>query len=189
MRLVGVAVTAVVGLGVLAGCSTGGTANETLPPSASSPAETSTALPPLGPPDLPMPDEAREQTAAGVQAFARYYLSLINRLEQTLDPTPLRTLSSTCETCERIADDAETDKAAGYNYAGGTLTITSMGDAAVNSEAAEVAFVLDQAPFEVHDANGVKIDELSSPLLAGLPGGMSAEWAGDHWIVSSLSFG
>ncbi len=189
MRRVGVAAGAVLGLGLLAGCSSGGTANETLPPPASSPAETSAALPPLGPPDLPMPDEAREQTAAGVQAFARYYVSLINRLDRTLDAAPLRALSSACETCERIADDAENDQVAGYTYEGGTLIITSMGDAAMKNEAAELAFVLDQAAFEVYDANGDKVGDLSSPLLTGLPGGMSVEWRDDHWIVSSLSFG
>ncbi len=63
-----------VGAALLSGCSEKQEANDTLPtPSA---AETTEALPELGPPDLPMPAEAREQTVEGADAFTRYYVEI-----------------------------------------------------------------------------------------------------------------
>ncbi|WP_222262243.1 DUF6318 family protein [Modestobacter marinus] len=189
MRLVRAAAAAVAGVALLAGCSEGRQANETLPSTSSTAAESSEALQPLGPPDFPMPIEARQQTEAGAQAFTHYYIALINRLPATLDASPLKEFSSSCETCDRIARDAESDKAAGYTYRGGTLSITSLGGAALSDDAAELAFVVDQAPLDVLDATGTPIAELSSPQLKDLPAGLSLTWSEGHWLVSNLSFG
>ena len=59
---------------VLSGCSEKQEANDSLPTASASPTEDE--LPPLGPEDLPMPDEARTQDAAGAEAFVRYYIEL-----------------------------------------------------------------------------------------------------------------
>src|SRR5215204_764359 len=67
-----VVVTALVG-----GCSEKQEANATLP--STSAAETTEALPEVGPADFPVPDEARTKDATGADAFARYYIELINR--------------------------------------------------------------------------------------------------------------
>jgi len=189
MRFVRVAAAAAVGVALLAGCSEGRQANETLPSPSSTTAPSSDALPPLGPPDLPMPIEAREQTEAGAQAFTQYYIALINRLPATLDSSPLKQFSSSCDTCDRIAQDADNDKTAGYTYRGGTLTITSLGAAALGNNSAELAFVVDQSPLDVLDAKGTPIADLSSPQLTGLPAGLSLRWSEGHWLVSTLSFG
>ena len=61
------AVCLLAGAAVLAGCSDMQEASESLP-STSSAAPTEDELPPLGPEDLPMPDEARTQDAAGAEA-------------------------------------------------------------------------------------------------------------------------
>jgi len=189
MRLVRMAAAALAGITLLAGCSDSGGANETLPSTSSTAAETSASLPPLGPPDLPMPAQAREQTPEGVRAFAKYYIELINIASSDLDATYLRSLSRDCDTCNRIADDAEDDRAAGYIYQGGALTITSIGDGALTAEGGEVAFVVDQAPLSVLDPAGQPVEDLTSPQLTDLPAGLSTVWDGDHWLVSSLSFG
>lgn len=188
MRLVRVAVAAAAMATVLVGCSDGGTANETLPPSSTS-AETSESLAPLGPPDLPMPAEAQERTAAGVEAFTDYYIALINRLQSDLDSTYLRLLSRNCAGCDRIAGDADSDRAAGYGYRGGTLTLTSKGSAALGDGGAEIAFVVDQSPMEVVDSSGNPVPDLVFAQKTGLPGGLSTVWQKDHWVVSVLSFG
>src|SRR3954452_17635339 len=101
MRWVRAAAAAVVGVALLTGCSEERQANATLPSTTSAAAESTEALPPLGPPDLPMPAEAREKTAAGFQSFANYYLTLVNRLQVDLDASYLRELSRGCETCDR----------------------------------------------------------------------------------------
>ncbi|MCZ2817388.1 DUF6318 family protein [Modestobacter sp. VKM Ac-2984] len=176
-------------IAVLGGCSRGETANETLPEAAPSSSETSEALPPLGPPDLPMPEEAREQTPRGVEEFAAYYISLINHLGNDLDAAHLRELSRNCGTCDRIAADADKDRAAGRAYRGGALSITSIGPAVLTPEGGEVAFVVDQAPLSVLDSDGRPIEDLESPQLSSLPAGLSTVWDADHWVVSSISFG
>ena len=70
MQILGV----VVGTTLLTGCSEKQGANETLP--SSSAAETSDALPEIGPADFPVPDEARTKDAAGAEAFLRYWIDL-----------------------------------------------------------------------------------------------------------------
>src|SRR4051794_22770113 len=106
-----VAVTAPVG-----GCS------EKHQPRASAPTTTKAAasptLPPLGPPDFPVPLEARQKTESGVQAFTRYYIELTNHLLVSLESAPLRELSRNCEDCEQLASGYEDAKASGYTYEG-----------------------------------------------------------------------
>ena len=83
---------------VLVGCSEKQQASESLPTSTASPTEDE--LPPLGPEDLPMPDEARTQDAAGAEAFVRYYIALINRTSDVMDAEPLREFSDGCADCD-----------------------------------------------------------------------------------------
>ena len=101
---------------VLSGCSERKEASDTLPGADASPSATEAALPPLGPPDLPMPAEARTQDAAGAEAFVRYYIDLINRTSTVMDAAPLREFSDGCTECNRIAADTEGDASAGHRY-------------------------------------------------------------------------
>ena len=189
MRRVRLAVAGLVAVAALAGCSGGEEAAQTLPSTSRTAASPSPTLPPLGPADFPVPPEARQQTPDGVKAFTDYYISLINRLETDLDSRYLKALSSACTECDRIAADADADKAKGYSYSGGTLTLTSKGAATLSQFSGEIAFVFDQAPLEIRDRQGKRIEDLSSPQLSSLPGGLSTVWSDDHWVVSSLSFG
>ena len=111
---------------LLSGCSGQQEANDTLPGADATPSASEAELPPLGPPDLPMPAEARTQDAAGAEAFVRYYIDLINRTSTVMDAAPLREFSSNCEECSRLARDVDKDLATGYSYDGGQLTITEI---------------------------------------------------------------
>ena len=91
----------VVGTALLTGCSEKVEANDTLP--STSAAETTEALPPVGPADFPVPDEARTKDAAGAEAFLRYYIDLINRQQAIPAGQPLRDLGPDCQDCLRIA--------------------------------------------------------------------------------------
>ncbi len=96
---------------VLSGCSEKQEANDSLPTASASPTEDE--LPPLGPEDLPMPDEARTQDAAGAEAFVRYYIELINRTSDVMDAEPLREFSDGCPDCDRVADATDEDASGG----------------------------------------------------------------------------
>jgi len=193
MRLVRVAAAALVGVAVLAGCSNAETANETLPStSASGSAEPSKTLEPLGPPDLPMPDEARQQTAAGAAAFTKYYLGLLNRSTKDMDTTFVRQLAEACETCQRIAQETESDAAAGYHYVGGELVLDGELKAAITAPGqGESAFVLDQQPLQVIGADGSPVPNLSFPALGHLASGATTTWRqGTHsWVITELTLG
>jgi hypothetical protein len=188
MRPMRVAAAAVVGVAVLAGCSDGGTANETLPSSSTSAAQTTESLPPLGPADFPMPDEARQQTAPGANAFAQYYIELSNYLLPSLESAPLREFSRGCAVCTQLADGYDADRAAGYTYSGGQLTIRSAGDATLIGEGAEIAFILDQATVSVTDRTGAVVPEKTSAVYA-LTGGITLQWETrrETWLVTRLT--
>ncbi len=130
---------------VLSGCSGEQAASDTLPEADASPSASEPALPPLGPPDLPMPDEARTHDAAGAEAFVRYYIDLINRTSTVMDADPLREFSQGCEDCNRIASIVEQDAASGHQYDGGLITVTSMGKPLITDTVAEVAMRADIA--------------------------------------------
>ena len=176
---------------VLSGCSERQEASDTLPGADASPSASEPELPPLGPPDLPMPAEARTQDAAGAEAFVRYYIDLINRTSTVMDAAPLREFSSGCEDCERIATDTENDAAAGYRYEGGEISITATGDPFMREGTAEMAFVADQASLQVVDSSGKPLPNLSFGTYTDFSGGASAQWDSDQatWRLTGLTLG
>jgi Family of unknown function (DUF6318) len=176
---------------VLGGCSERQEASDTLPSTSAEPTESTPELPPLGPPDLPMPDEARTPDAAGAEAFVRYYIELINRTSDVMDAAPLREFSNGCNECSRIAADTDTDGAAGYEYEGGELTITSMGTPLVEGQVAELAFIADQAALRVVESTGQPVNGLSFEAFSDFSCGASLQWNGetDSWVMTGLTLG
>jgi hypothetical protein len=176
---------------VLSGCSAKQPANETLPSTSSSAAPTTPALPPLGPQDMPMPDEARTQDAAGAEAFVRYYIELINRTSDVMDAAPLRDLSDGCRDCDRIASNTEKEAAAGHDYEGGEITITEVMPPLLKETTASIAISIDQAPLIVIDPSGSPIRELGSEAYSGLPGGVGLTWNADlqSWLITDFTVG
>src|SRR4051794_4491133 len=134
-----VAAGCLLAVAALSGCAEKHEASTTLPSASSTSGE---ELPPLGPADFPVPDEARQQTESGVVAFSNYYFDLSNHLLTSLDSKPLRSLSLNCSVCDVMADSYDADKAAGYTYEGGDIRIASTGSAHIEGSTAELSFVL-----------------------------------------------
>jgi hypothetical protein len=174
---------------LLSGCSEKQEANETLP--GTSAAETTPGLAPLGPEDLPMPDEARTQDAAGAEAFVRYYIELINRTSDVMDPEPLRQFSDGCRDCDRIATNAEAGAQSGYRYEGGDITVTEVAPPHVEGETGEMAIRVDQATLVVLDSSGTRVEESSSEAFKALAGSVAVRWdpAMDSWLMTYMAFG
>ncbi|RBY88118.1 hypothetical protein DQ244_16330 [Blastococcus sp. TBT05-19] len=173
---------------VLSGCSEKQEASDTLPTTA---AETTESLPPVGPADFPVPDEARTKDAAGAEAFTRYYMDLINRSSRTLDATPLRDLSEGCDDCDRIAANAESSAQAGYRYEGGVISVTEVAQPLVTGETAEMAIRIDQTALAVLDRSGSPVEEGSSDAFRGIPANVALKWAPalKSWRMTYLAFG
>jgi hypothetical protein len=175
---------------VLGGCSKTHEANDTLPStSAPAPALTEEELPPLGPADLPMPEEARTQDAAGAEAFVRYYIELINRTSTIMDAQPLRQFSDGCRDCDRIASSTEEAAAAGHNYEGGEMTIIEIGPAVMRQGAASLPIVVNQAQFVVLDGSGAATHG-GSDAYWNVTGGVGVIWDArlETWLMTDMTF-
>ena len=178
----------VAGAAALTGCSEKQEGSESLPtPTSATPTED--ALPPLGPADLPMPDEARTQDAAGAEAFVRYYIELINRTSTVMDAQPLRDLSDGCRDCDRIAASTEQDAQAGKRYSGGEITIVAVGEPLLKTGTAALALQADLAALTVMDASGSVDQEDGSGAFPGLSGGASMRWnaQSSSWVMTALT--
>jgi hypothetical protein len=185
MRLVRVAAAVLAGAAVLTGCSDRGTASETLPSSSTTAAPTSAALEPLGPPDLPMPKEAREQTAAGAEAFIRYYMDLYTAAQASMDPSYLEKFSQGCELCDGIIKTLRDDARAGYTYEGGQVTVSGASFGAPSGGRIEGAFSIEQAALAVHSVDGAALTDLGAPSES-LNCGAIFTWSQDDvsWIFT-----
>ncbi|CAA9221335.1 MAG: hypothetical protein AVDCRST_MAG57-597 [uncultured Blastococcus sp.] len=174
----------------LAGCSEKQEANTSLP-STSAAAPTEEELPPLGPEDLPMPDEARTQDAAGAEAFVRYYIELINRTSTVMDAQPLRELSDGCRDCDRIADNTEKAAGLGHSYRNGVITITDFRPPLIEGQQASVGISFDQAALAVVDSSGNPVEDGSSEAYSALPGGIGLRWDGGRssWLMTDFTVG
>ncbi|MCZ2846609.1 hypothetical protein [Modestobacter sp. VKM Ac-2978] len=174
-------------IAVLSGCSRGETANETLPEAPPSATETSEALPPLGPPDLPMPPEAREQTPAGAEAALRYYLQLVSHQAGVSGQT-LRDLSRDCEFCDFIADRYDEDASAGNRYTGGELTVRGMSPPALDGDSAEFSFTVDQAEVGIIAPDGSPVAGRGQAAVAGMNAGARMTWSDQAgaWFLNQL---
>ncbi|WP_448626020.1 hypothetical protein [Geodermatophilus sp. URMC 64] len=172
---------------LVSGCSSPQQANETLP----SAAETSASpeLEPLGPPDFPVPDEARTQDAAGAEAALRYYLDLVTH-QHAESGQPLRDLSRDCSLCMFLADRADQDAAAGYVVDGGGITVIDMPTPAVDGALAEFSFSVSQGPVEVRGPDGAPVPGRGSEAAPVLIGAAAMEWSSTNraWIVTQLFF-
>lgn len=175
---------------LLSGCSGQQEANDTLPGADATPSASEAELPPLGPPDLPMPAEARTQDAAGAEAFVRYYIDLINRTSTVMDAAPLREFSEGCEDCGRIAAATQDAAAIGQDYEGGEMTVLQSGEPLIEGGTAQMALRVDQAEFKVLDATGTPV-EGGSPAYSNVSGGAALEWDDQRqtWLMTQLTFG
>ena len=117
------AVGLVLATALLSGCAEKQEARDTLPTPSAAP--TTEQLTELGPPNMPMPEEARKQTAAGAEAFTRYYVEIYNHAMRTLDTTYMRELSQACDTCDQLADQVDGVAAAGQKYEGGHARVVA----------------------------------------------------------------
>jgi hypothetical protein len=185
------------GLGALAvllsGCTEKQPASETLPSTSSTAtSESEDALPPLGPADFPMPDEARTKDPAGAEAFIRYYFDLLNRSLTDMDVQYLRELAVDCEECERIAQETEADFQNGYHYRGGEITLSSdMSVALTGANQAESAFFADQAALTVVDESGQPVPDLTFPARPRVSSGTLTIWdpSASTWRMKVLTLG
>jgi hypothetical protein len=155
------------------GCSEKHEANDTLP--SANAAETTEEPAPLGPPDLPMPEEARQQTAEGADAFTKYYVEIYNHALETLDTTYMRDLSSGCDTCDELADQVDQVLSNGEGLEGGQMRIVAATPPYLTGEEAHLVFDTVQEQVSVTQ-DGTAIEGRTFPQFATSGGGGMLRW-------------
>ena len=178
-----------IGTALLGGCSEKHEANDTLPsPSA---AETTEALPALGPADFPVPDEARTKDAAGAEAFLRYFVDLINRQQDLPAGQPLRELAPECQECMRIAQDLDQSRDAQRKYQGGELSVVGEFGTAIAGESANLSFLARVEAGALLEPSGVPVPGTEAMTVERLPSAAALTWSPESqcWQVEALNFG
>jgi hypothetical protein len=128
-------VVAVAVVFAVAGCSAGDAPSAALP-SGSAPPQSSSTPPPTEP---PLPATATQDTPAGAQSFARYWLAVLDYATTTGDTKLLRQVAS-CAGCDALADGIDALRRAGGRTTGGEITVSK---ATVASFAAGRAALVD----------------------------------------------
>lgn len=172
---------------LLTGCAEKQQANETLPSSSAAP--TTEALPPMGPADFPVPEEARTQDAVGAEAFLRYWIDLLNHQQGIPAGQPLRDLGPECHECLRIARVYDEAAAADQHYEGGQLVAVELAPPVFAGEEAAVSFIATEAAVRLADDSGIVIE--SSDAASALSSGLTLIWSDTDrcWHVSSMTLG
>ena len=182
----------VLAVAALSGCSGEQPANDTLPEPTAEATASAEALPPLGPPDFPVPAEAREKTPEGALEFTRYYISLLEHIGNgTLNPQPLLDLSLECSHCQQVADSLNRDREAGYRYGNLSVSFHGYGPGVISGEQAEVGFVYSQSTLTVYDTTGETVQAESAPATGDLQSGAFLVWRDDlrSWLITEMTIG
>lgn len=174
---------------VLTGCAEKQEANTTLP--TASAAETTEALPELGPADFPVPDEARTKDAAGAEAFLRYYIELMGRQQDVPAGEPLRQLGPDCQECRRIAQDMDEAAAAERRYQGGKLSIAGDFGTAHSDDTVNLSFLSRVEAGALLEASGAPVPGTEASAVERLPSAAALSWSVELqcWQVEALTFG
>jgi hypothetical protein len=189
-RLVRAAVVGVlVGTALLSGCAEKQEARDTLPTASAAP--TTETLPEFGPADFPVPDEARTKDEAGVEAFARYYVELLNRQQAIPAGQPLRDLGPECQDCLRIAQQLDEAAAAGQRLDGGEVSMVGEPGITLRGETANCNFIARIEAGAAYDTTGALVPETQFDAEDRVPSGFELVWSesDDSWLVSGAFFG
>ncbi|WP_336710840.1 DUF6318 family protein [Arthrobacter sp. USHLN218] len=129
-----------------------GQPDPTASPATSAAAETPTPTPSASPSYKPasadgpaenvpfpkMPEEARERTKAGLEAFTRYWYDLLNYAYESGDVSPIREITETsCKRCGDITQNIEEWHENGRWQVGGTVEIDGTGTEFVSNSAGQ----------------------------------------------------
>jgi hypothetical protein len=128
-----------------------------------------------------VPPAARANTPAGAEAFARFYLELVNRAWSEPNPDLLRPyVLPTCKTCTRDLQTAEELRRLGHRYAGPAAALgPSVVTPASVPDRRTVQVVLKQLRQVIRDRHGKVVERVPAEkavLEVTLRRQRSTEW-------------
>jgi hypothetical protein len=169
-----------------AGASAGGSGTSSGMPTVSTKSTSSGSSSTTDGPSLSVPKAARQNTDAGAEAFARFYLEVVNRAWRLPDPNLLRPLAlPTCRTCANLVATAEDLLKTKQHYAGDAgLVGRSVVAPGTSTGRAVIELVYDQRATEIVDRSGKRIERVRSKKSQSQ---VTLQWrAPQGWRVSEI---
>ena len=162
-----------------------------LPAASSSSAEPTPELPPLGPEDFPVPDEARTKDEAGAEAFLYYFVDLLNRQQSIPSGDAIRQMATDCQGCLAIAQRLDQAAANGWRLEGGELSVIGPPGISVTADEAKLSFMARAEAGRVFSSSGKELAEEGVPPQPQLPSSLTLKWSESAaaWTPSGLSVG
>ena len=134
-------------------------------PTSAVPSASVTAVPPVTPTAPPLapvekPALADEATAAGAEAFARYWIAVLNQAYQTLDPSELDQISaSECTTCQAYSSSMRRAAGDRERWVGGLTKVSSAVATPVQAGTSLVLIGYDADAFTAYDRFDAVLDK------------------------------
>ena len=164
--------------------------------SGSQPAASPTTLPPVtsaapGPsptPAVPVvkkPKLADEPTAAGAEAFARYWIEVVNSAYDSVDPSGIEAISAkSCMTCRAYINSLKKASYEERRYRGGKIIIKEVVAPAVQGATATVLLNYDVPPLEVLSRDGTVLRTVKAEKNIALR--FDLKRLGSSWIAREV---
>ena len=181
-----------VAVALLAACSgEGQQASTQLPSASSTSAEPTPVLPPLGPADFPVPDEARVQDEAGAREFLTYYIELLNRQQAVPAGEPIRALGPECQQCLVIAQRFDEAAQSGWRLEGGEIRLMGEPGVTFDGDSAQFSFLARADAASAVTADGQPVPGVSQPAQSRIASALTVAWSAEKlsWLATGLELG
>ena len=159
-------------LGVLSGCSSGGSAPRTLPPLSTTPAAVTSTAP-----------TSKAAELAAVKAVVRRYYSLINELHRSMDAEKLGSLMTPSCSCREQVDAIRQAASKGQRYID-TVRLVSLTPAIETPTQADVLVQYNALRGGLVSASGRTIT--STRPQEGLKRFFVLQLIGDQWLIAGI---
>ncbi len=134
-----------------------------------------------------MPDAAKSETKAGLEAFAAYWFEVLHYSYQSGDTKPLEAVSGpNCKVCNATLATSLDGNAKGRWIVGGKIKIFGTQSDFVKTPAGDyqILIQLKQDLFKVYDSSGRVIH--TNPDMGDAIEIMEASFEGGHWTANTL---
>jgi len=131
------------------------------------------------------PPAADKATAAGAEAFARYWMAVANQAFATLDSSALATISGpACATCESYIQSIKRSNRDGERYDGGEISVKYAAATPLSGTTATVLLVYAVTELRVYDDRGALIDTVPAKQRVAL--NFTLQRTSTAWIAKQL---
>ena len=131
------------------------------------------------------PPEADKATAAGAEAFARYWIAVADEAFATLNSSSLAKISGPkCATCQSYIESIERSSRNRERYAGGQISVKEAAATPLSGATAVVLLVYDVTELRVYDERDALIDTVPAKERVSL--NFTLRRRGSTWIAKQL---